>query len=71
MKKLQHSNRARGGNRGGVGGGYEQTDPDWESKRIKRLRAEYDSLDTAWRETYLKSLDEADRRLILHRDRER
>jgi len=68
MNRLQRSSRARGGNRGGVGGGYEQTDPDWDRKRIQRLRAEYDSLDHGWRQTYLKGLSDADKRAVMRRD---
>jgi hypothetical protein len=67
MSRIKQSSRARGGNRGGVGGGYEQTDPDWERKRIQRMRAEYDSLTPGWRETYLKGLNDADRRAVLNR----
>lgn len=68
MSGWKQSSRARGGNRGGVGGGYEQTDPDFDLKRIRRMRAEYDSLTPAWRETYLRGLDEADKRAILKRE---
>ena len=68
MNRLQRSSRARGGNRGGVGGGYEQTDPDWDRKRIQRLRAEYDSLDHGWRQTYLKGLSDADKRAVMRRE---
>ena len=66
--RVKHSSRARGGNRGGIGGGYEPTDPDWDRKRIQRLRAEYDSLDQHWRQTYLKGLNQADRHAVLNRD---
>lgn len=66
--KMKQSSRARGGNRGGIGGGYERTDPDWDIKRIQRLRAEYDSLDPSWRQTYLKGLSDADRWRVLKRD---
>ena len=66
--KMKQSSRARGGNRGGIGGGYERTDPDWDIKRIQRLRAEYDSLDPIWRQTYLKGLSDADRWRVLKRD---
>lgn len=68
MSRIKQSSRARGGNRGGVGGGYEQTDPDWERKRIQRMRAEYDSLDQGWRETYLRGLNDADKRAVLNRE---
>jgi hypothetical protein len=65
---IKHSSRARGGNRGGAGGGYERLDPDFEIKRLQRLRAEYDSLDPEWREMYLRGLGEADKRAVLRRD---
>lgn len=63
------SQRARGGNRGGCGsGGYEITDPDWDRKRVQRIRAEYDSLAPEWREMYLRGLSEGDKHMVLHRD---
>lgn len=68
MRGWKQSSRARGANRGGTGGGYEQTDPDFQQKRIARMRAEYDSLTPGWRETYLRGLDEADKRAILKRE---
>ena len=68
MSRIKTSSRARGANRGGVGGGYEATDPDWEIKRIQRLRAEYDSLDQRWRETYLKGLSREDTRRVVNRE---
>ena len=64
---ISTSSRARGGNRGGTGGGYEQTDPEWETTRIRTLRAEYDSLDKFWRAAYLKGLNQADRRAVTDR----
>ena len=67
MSKISKSSRARGGNRGGIGGGYEQTDPDYDLKRIQRMRADYDSLEGAWRATYLRGLSEADKRAVLNR----
>jgi len=51
-----------------VGGGYERTDPDYDLKRIQRMRAEYDSLEGSWRETYLRGLSEADKRAVLKRN---
>lgn len=68
MSRIKQSSRARGGNRGGVGGGFEITDPDWELKRIQRMRAEYDSLDRRWRETYLKGLSKEDARRVVNRE---
>ena len=64
----KQSSRARGSNRGGIGGGYEHLDPDWEGKRLRRLRTEYDSLDPQWQEAYLVSLSKLDRSLVLKRD---
>jgi len=51
-----------------VGGGYERTDVDWEIKRIQRMRAEYDSLEGSWRETYIRGLSKEDARHVLHRE---
>lgn len=68
MSRIKQSSRARGANRGGIGGGYEQLDPDFDIKRIQRMRAEYDSLDQRWRETYLKGLSASDSRAVLRRD---
>lgn len=68
MSRINKSSRARGANRGGAGGGYERTDADWEIKRIQRMRAEYDSLEGSWRETYIRGLSKEDARHILHRE---
>jgi hypothetical protein len=67
MKRIQSSSRARGSNRGGVGGGYEHLDPDFDLKRLQRMRAEYDSLEPHWQETYLKGLSREDARQVLNR----
>jgi len=37
-RTLRHSERARGQNQGGCGGGYEPTDPDYDEKRLRQLR---------------------------------
>ena len=58
--RIKQSSRARGGNRGGIGGGYEQTDPDHEVKRIARMRDEYLSLKSTWRQMYLNGLSKID-----------
>ena len=68
MSRIKQSSRARGSNRGGCGGGYERTDPDYDIKRIQRLRAEYDSLDRRWQETYLKGLSKSDAWWVVNRD---
>lgn len=60
MKKMNQSSRARGGTRGGIGGGYELTDPDYEDKRIHRLKQDYMSLEPAWRERFLAGLPRTD-----------
>lgn len=67
VKPAQRANRI-GGLRGGIGGGggYEQLDPDWDAKRIKRLRAEYQSLTTRHhQDMYLDGLNKSDRRAVL------
>lgn len=67
--RIKHSNRARGGNRGGVSGGYERTDPDYDQKRIARMRAEFAELtDPRWRQMYLDGLSDADRRAVTRKD---
>lgn len=59
--KIASSSRARGSNRGGCGGGgYERLDPDFDLKRIQRMRAEYLSLDGHWRQMYLNGLVKSD-----------
>lgn len=68
MSRIRQSSRARGSNRGGVGGGYERTDPDYDQNRINRLRKEYDSLEGRWRETYLKGLSKSDAWHVVNRD---
>lgn len=60
--KLTTSSRARGSNRGGCGGGYEQTDPDFEQKRIARIKADYLALEPMWREQFIRSLPKSDQR---------
>lgn len=68
MSRIKQSSRARGANRGGIGGGYEPLDPDFDVKRIQRLRAEYDSLDQRWKQTYLKGLSASDKRAVMRRE---
>jgi hypothetical protein len=65
MRRIKASERARGGNRGGTGGGYEHTDPDYEANRIQRMKAEYLSLDNGWRETYFRGLTPGDQRCLM------
>lgn len=44
--KIKGSSRARGSNRGGCGGGggYEQLDPDFDIKRLARIKEDYMAL---------------------------
>lgn len=58
---MARSKRARGATRGGVGGGYEPTDPDYEAKKLARLRREYAALDRRWHETFLAGLSRWER----------
>ena len=53
---VKQSSRARGPNRGGCGGGYERTDPDYDEKRLKQLRRDYLLLAPQWRRTFLDGL---------------
>lgn len=62
--KMCGTGRARGSNRGGTGGGYERTDPDYEHNRLRRLRTEYLSLEPKWRATFLRGLSGADERAL-------
>jgi hypothetical protein len=62
--RVTSSSRARGSNRGGCGGGYERTDPDFEQKRIARIHADYLALGQMWRETFVRSLPKADQRAL-------
>lgn len=49
---------------GGMGGGYEQTDPDYAEKKLARMRAEYRALEPRWRAAYLLGLTAVERRLV-------
>lgn len=59
--KVAKTSRARGGNRGGCGGGYERTDPDYESKRLRKLRADYLATHPNWRGVFLEGLSRFER----------
>ena len=69
MKKMTKSVRSSriGGLRGGLGGGYEQTDPDYDIKRIQRMRAEYLSLEPSFREMYLSGLSRFERIAVVRK----
>jgi len=58
---MSHSSRARGGNRGGCGGGFERTDPDYDSTKLRRLRADYQALAPEWRDVFLQGLSRFER----------
>ena len=62
--KMRGTGRARGSNRGGTGGGYEHTDPDYEHNRLRRLRTEYLSLQPKWRAMFRRGLSSADERAL-------
>jgi hypothetical protein len=64
---IAHSGRARGGNRGGVGGGYERTDPDYDRHRLHQMRREFESLDGKWKEEYLAGLSAFERNAVQRR----
>jgi hypothetical protein len=63
-----NSSRARGSNRGGCGGGYEQTDPDYHRKRIARMRKELAELAPEWKSWYLEGLTRGDRAAVERKD---
>jgi hypothetical protein len=56
MKAIKASSRARGSNRGGCGGGFEITDPDYCEKKLAKLKADYLACPPEWRETFTKGL---------------
>lgn len=65
MRAIKQSGRARGGNRGGCGGGSEPTDPDYASKKLRKLRADYEKLDPEWRKTFLDGLSRFERKFVV------
>lgn len=68
--RVQKPGRARGSNRGGCGGGYEATDPDYAVKRLAQLKREYRSLDTEWREVFLGGLSRFEQDVVTGKVRE-
>lgn len=62
---LRHAERARGPNRGGCGGGYESTDPDYDAKRLRQLRDDYNGLDARWHRTFLDGLSRFEQDFVL------
>jgi hypothetical protein len=67
MSKIASSSRARGGNRGGIGGGYEATNPEYNSDKLRRLRADYDAMAPEWRQTFLDGLSPWERKFVTDR----
>ena len=57
--KITKSTSARGSNRGGVGGGYERTNPEYN--------ADYDALEPQWRPVFLDSLTKFERAYVTDR----
>lgn len=51
------SKRAGSANRGGSGGGgYEQTNPDYDNEKLERLYQDYIAMEQQWRSTFLEGL---------------
>lgn len=65
MSRTRHAGRIGGSRGGGSGNTYERTDPDWERTRLMRMKAEYLSLDTYWRERYMDALHKGDRAALV------
>jgi hypothetical protein len=61
------SQRARGSNRGGCGGGYEQTSDTYDSDRLREMRQAYLSLDPKWRGVMLQGLSRFEREVVAGR----
>lgn len=61
---IKQSSRARGANRGGIGGGYEATNPDYNSDKLRRLKAEYNAMDIRWRDTFLAGLSRFEQKFV-------
>ena len=67
MSTIVNSSRARGGNRGGCGGGYEVTNPDYERNKLLQLRKTHDELDSQYRATFLAGLSKWEQRFVKDR----
>ena len=67
MNALAQPGRARGGNRGGVGGGYEVTSPTYDRDKLRRLRQAYDALEPRWRGVMLQGLSRYERQFVVDR----
>ena len=64
---LSQSSRARVGNRGGIGGGFERTSETYGSDKLRRLRADYDSLPVEHRQTFLNGLSKWEQKFVTDR----
>ena len=64
---MTKTSRARGFNRGGTGGGYEAIDPDYQSNRLRQLRATHDLLDTQYRKVFLAGLSRWEQKFVKDR----
>ena len=64
MKAMQNSSRARGSNRGGCGGGYEPTDPDFDTKKLAKLKADFAACPEQWRATFLGGLSRFEAKVV-------
>lgn len=65
--KLNRATRARGGNRGGCGGGYEVTDPDYVDKKLAQLRRDYAACPEKWRACFFHGLSKFEQDFLTKR----
>ena len=65
MSGMARSERARGSNRGGCGGGYEATNPDYESDKLRRLRQTYRALSPEYRRVFLEGLSRWEQKAVV------
>ncbi len=64
MKRMSSTQRARGSNRGGCGGGFEPTNPDYDAQKLQRLRADYLATDPQWQPTFLSGLSKYEQKFV-------
>ena len=67
MSTIVKSNRARCGNRGGTGGGYERTSDTYEHDKLVQLRKTHDELVPQYRATFLAGLSKWEQRFVKDR----
>ena len=65
--KVSKSSSARGSNRGGCGGGYERTNPEYDGDKLRRLRREYDAMEPGWRPVFLEGLSRYEKEVVVNR----